>query len=270
MDLILRKALAAARKGTGYAFATVIDSTPKGTPRKAGAKMLVLRDGTTVGTIGGGRNEQDVIRTCLEAVADGCPRIKVYNYFGREGQSVCGGRIKVFIEPYPPPDRLIICGAGHIALPLSLAARMVGLRVLIVDDRKTLANKKRFPHVQQILIGPHAEVLDGISIEANDFIMIVTQGNEHDYACLRAVVRSRARYIGVIASRAKRIKFLKALSREGVSGAKTTRVRMPAGIDIGAQTPEEIAISIIAEIISVRNAAWLRSAKFRAKEAQNL
>jgi xanthine dehydrogenase accessory factor len=266
MDSALKKAYAAAKKGQSFAFATVIKSTPKGTPRKAGAKMVVLADGSITGTIGGGRNEKAAIRECLEAIKSGLPRTVTYDYFGQEGQSVCGGQIEVFIEPFAGKRHLIICGAGHIALPLSVVFKMLNFRVTIIDDRKSFATKKRFPHVDDIKVGPHASLLKTMEISCDTYIMIVTQGNEYDYECLKVVVGSCAGYIGVISSKAKRQKFFRRLKDEGFSEDSLENIMMPAGFDIGAQTPEEIALSIAAEIVAKYNQSWQGTAKFKIKE----
>jgi xanthine dehydrogenase accessory factor len=267
VDAILKKAYVAAKKGQSFAFATVVRSTPKGTPRKAGAKMVVSADGSMSGTIGGGRNEKAVIGECLEAIKSGLPRTVTYNYFGQKGQSVCGGQIEVFIEPFAGKRHLIICGAGHIALPLSVIFKMLNFRVTIIDDRKSLATKKRFPHVDTIKVGSHASLLETMQITPDTYIMIVTQGNEYDYECLKAVVGSSCPgYLGVISSNAKRQKFLRRLKNEGVSADLLEQIAMPAGLDIGAQTPEEIALSIASEIVSEYNKSWQGTAKFKAKK----
>src|SRR5271163_2529180 len=112
MSEILYKALKASQKGQNYAFATIIEATLKGTPRKMGAKMVVFDDGSSYGTIGGGRNEKAAIAECLKAIQQKKPTTAIYNYFGREGESVCGGQMKVFIEPFTIAEHLIICGAG--------------------------------------------------------------------------------------------------------------------------------------------------------------
>jgi len=266
MDPVIKKAYEAARKGQSYAFATVVDSTVKGTPRKAGAKMVVLADGTLTGTIGGGRNEKAAVAECRKAITTGKPATVTYDYFGKEGQSVCGGRIKVFIEPFAGTRDLIICGAGHIALPLSVFAKILNFNVTIVDDRKAFANKSRFPHVDRIIVGNHAQNLAKIPVSQRTYIMIVTQGNEYDYECLKTVVSADAGYLGVISSKAKRVKFFARLKKEGVPDKLLKRVNIPAGIDIGAQTPEEIAVSITAEIVKVCNKDYLRTSKFKEKE----
>ena len=260
---ILYKALKASQKGQNYAFATITEATLKGTPRKMGAKMIVFDDGTSFGTIGGGRNEKAAIAECRKAIQKQKPATVTYNYFGHEGESVCGGQMKVFIEPFSAKDHLIICGAGHIALPLSAIAKMLGFNVTVIDDRKGFANKKRFPHVDKIIVGDHARELAKAAIGPNTHVAIVTQGNEYDFECLKAVIKSPAAYIGVISSKAKRVKFFGRLKSAGFEGKYLKRVHIPMGIDVGAQTPQEIAVSIMAEIVAVRNKDFIGTDKFK-------
>ena len=261
-DLLI-KALKAAQKGQKYAFATVVETTKKGTPRKAGAKIIVLEDGTLWGSIGGGRNEKAAQKECLKVIRSGKPSLVTYDYFGHQGQSVCGGQMKVFIEPGAAQHHLIICGAGHIALPLSVTAKMLGFKITIIDNRKAYANKKRFPHVDQIIVGNHAQKLAQIPINPNTHIMIVTQGNEYDFQCLKAVIASNAGYIGVISSKPKRIKFINRLKKMGVAAKNIKRVHIPAGIDVGAQTPEEIAVSISADLVAADKKDFIGTDKFK-------
>lgn len=263
-DLLI-KALNAAQKGQSYAFATVVESTLKGTPRKAGAKMIVLADGSLFGSIGGGRNEKATQKECLKAIKSGKPHLVTYDYFGGKGQSVCGGQIKVFIEPFIGQKYFIICGAGHIALPLSVIGKMLNFKVTIIDDRPEFANKRRFPHVDQIILGNHAQGLAKQPIDRNTYIMIVTQGNEYDFECLKTVIKADAGYVGVISSKAKRIKFFKRLKNLGISDRDLQKINIPAGIDIGAQTPEEIAVSIASEFVALNNRDLLNTDKFKEK-----
>lgn len=266
MDLqLLNQALKQVKFGQKFAFATVVDSTVKGTPRKAGAKMLVAQDGTIFGTIGGGRNEKDAQQRCLKAIKSKKPELVTYDYFGQKGQSVCGGQIRVFIEPYILPKKFILCGCGHIGLPLSMLLKMMDFDVTIIDNRKEFANAKRFPHVDQILCGKYAAQLKKVDVDSNTSIMIVTQGNEFDYECLRTSINLGASYLGVISSKAKRIKFFKRLKDEGFGRAQLNRIHIPSGLDIGAQKPSEIAISIAAEIIQVNNNDMINTDKFIEK-----
>ena len=260
---ILYKALKASQKGQNYAFATIIEATIKGTPRKAGAKMIVFDDGSSEGSIGGGRNEKAAIAECLKAIQKQKPATVTYNYFGREGESVCGGQMKVFIEPFALDDHLIICGAGHIALPLSAMAKILGFKVTVIDNRKEFANKSRFPHVDRIIVGDHAAHLGKEAIAINTYVTIVTQGNEYDFECLKTVLKSTAAYMGVISSKPKRIKFFSRLKAAGIEEKYLKRIHIPMGLDIGAQTPQEIAISIMAEIIAVKNKNYIGTDKFK-------
>ncbi|MFA5060317.1 MAG: XdhC/CoxI family protein [Candidatus Omnitrophota bacterium] len=264
-EFLLQKILVAAKKGQSFAFATIVESTLKGTPRKTGAKMAVLEDGSLYGTIGGGRNEQNAKFECLDSIKTKKSKLVTYNYFGQEGQSICGGRIKVFIEPFIGKKHLIICGAGHIALPLSAMAKMLNFKVTIIDDRKEFAQKSRFPHVDSIVLGSHSKKLAEIPITSETYIMIVTQGNEYDFECLKIAIKTKASYIGVISSKVKRIKFFKRLRQGGVSEKTLSQIHAPAGLDIGAQTPEEIAISIISEIIAKQSGAIKGALKFNQK-----
>lgn len=263
MDQILSKALEAVEHNRSYAFATIIEATLKGTPRKTGAKMIVFDDGSSWGSIGGGRNEKAAIAECLSAIKSQKPTSVTYNYFGREGESVCGGQMKVFIEPFMPQQHLIICGAGHIALPLSVMGKILGFKITIIDNRKAFANKKRFPHADKIIVGDHAKELSKLTVNSNSYLAIVTQGNEFDFECLKTVIKSGAAYIGVISSRPKRVKFFNRLKALKIDEKYLKRLHIPMGIDIGSQTPEEIAVSICAEIVSIRNKSYIGTDKFK-------
>lgn len=262
---LLNRALAAVKDGQKFAFATVIESTQKGTPRKAGAKMVVLEDGASFGTIGGGRNEKDAQQQCLEAIRTKKTKLLTYNYFGEKGQSVCGGQIKVFVEPFINPNKLILCGAGHIGLPFSMICKILDYHVTLIDNRKQFANKNRFAHADQILMGPYKDKLKQCRVDENTYIMIVTQGNEFDYDCLEFALSTNAGYIGVISSKAKRIKFFKRLKEAGLTQKSLNRINIPAGIDIGAESPAEIAVSIAAEMIKISNENRLNTDKFKEK-----
>ena len=144
-------------------------------------------------------------------------------------------------------------------------AKILGFKVTIIDDRKEFANKKRFPHVDRIIVGDHADELAKMTIESNTYVTIVTQGNEYDFECLKAVIKSAAAYIGVISSKPKRIKFFGRLKTAGIEEKYLKRVHIPMGIDIGSQTPEEIAVSIMAEIVAVKNKNYIGTDKFKSK-----
>ena len=142
-------------------------------------------------------------------------------------------------------------------------AKILGFRVAIVDDRPKFANTKRFPHADRVILGSHASELERLQVTSETAVVVVTQGNEYDFECLKAVIKSPAAYIGVISSRPKKVKFFGRLKKEGVEDKWLKRVHIPMGLDIGAQTPEEIAVSIMAEIIAVRNKDHIGTDKFK-------
>ncbi len=262
MDPLIQAAFDSCRKGQSFAFATIVENTLHGTARKSGAKMVVMSDGSIVGTIGGGVYEKSAIRECLKTIKTQKPKLVSYESFGKKGQGICGGKFSVFIEPFASSRHLVICGAGHIALPLSLIAKLLNFKVTVLDNRREFANRRRFPHADAVLAGNPVSSLKKVPINGNVYVVIVTHGHEHDLACLKAVIHSPAAYIGVIGSRNKREDFRKKFSREPQAFKK---IKIPCGLDLGSQTPEEIAVSIMAEIVSRYNKDWRNSAKFLTK-----
>jgi len=265
MENLFLKAFEAARKGQSYAFATIIESTLKGTPRKTGAKMVVLEDGSFFGSIGGGRNERNAQLECQKAIKTQKPVIVTYKFDEKPGNSICGGQIKVFIEPFAGKKHCIICGAGHIALALSAVVKMLNYKVSIVDNRPEFSNKERFPHVDQVSLGDPAQILKKIKVDKNSYIIIATQGYEHDFSCLETALKTKAAYIGFISSKVKKIKFIRKLRQKGVSEKLIQRIHAPMGLNIGAQTPEEIAVSITAELIALNSNCLDGSLKYEYK-----
>ena len=263
---MLIKALEAYQKGQKCAFATVVESSKAGTPRKIGSKMVVWQDGSLFGTIGGGRIEKQSYEAALKAIKSGRPALLTFSLSGQKDEPVCGGMMKVFIEPGTVQKHLVICGAGHIALPLSVIGKLLNYKVTIIDDRKNLANKKRFSHADKIMVGRHAEELKKIAIDQNTHIMIMTQGHEHDFDCVKTVVKSDHGYLGVISSKPKRLKLFAELKKARVSPKYIKKIATPAGIDIGAQTPEEIAVSIAAELVATNNRSLIGGKKFKGKQ----
>ncbi len=266
MDPVILAAYKAAQQEQSFAFATIIETSVKGTPRKTGAKMIVLENGEIVGTIGGGIDEKRVIEESIKVIKRNKHQLSRFELSGKSNRPLCGGKYTVFIEPFIKQRHLIICGAGHIALPLSIITKMLNFKVSIIDNRKAWANKKRFPHADQIITGDYVKNLQKIPISSNTYIVIVTHGHEFDYDCLQLAIKTPAKYIGVISSHAKRNKFIKDLRESGCSPGQIKRLSIPIGIDIGAQTPEEIAVSITAELISKYNADCLNAKKFKIKQ----
>jgi xanthine dehydrogenase accessory factor len=263
MEKVLLEAIKSLKNGQPCALATVVESA-HGTPQKIGAKMVVFSNGSCFGTVGGGLNEEKVRKECLKAIKNQKYSLVPLSYSKKDG-FLCGGQIKVFIEPIIAQKRLIICGAGHIGLPLSIIGKTLGFNVTVLDNRKAFANKQRFPHVDSIICDRFTKGLSKIAINQNTLIVLITASHDSDFQCLTKVIHSKAGYIGVICSQAKRKEFFKKLQKLGIPNSLIKNVKMPIGLDIGALSPEEIAVSISAEIVSTMNKGLIGSMKFKHK-----
>jgi len=255
MSEILREALKRIEQGEIVALVTIIE-TRGSTPREIGTKMLVGKDGLITGTIGGGITEAKVIEEARKSLQEG--KGKILNYsLNRENAAleegaICGGEIKVFIDVLSPKEEVIIFGAGHISVYVAKLAKMVGFRVTIVDEREEFANQSRFPEADRIITEEVRKALKFLEITSSTYIIIVTRGHLKDEEVLASVIRAKANYIGMIGSKKKNETIFQHLIEKGISSAELERVYAPIGLDIGAQTPEEIAVSIMAEIIQIR------------------
>lgn len=232
------------------ALATVVESSGSA-PRKAGAKMLVFSDGSTRGTIGGGQAELETIEAALVAIATGTGRTLSFVLTEEYGH-VCGGRVLIFVEPVMVAPQLLIIGAGHVGKALASAAGFAGFRVLVADQRSAFIEcMQQMPGVQEAIVGDADAAFRHFGVNDNSFVVIATTGFEQDFDAVRAALRTPARYIGVIGSSRKREVLEQTLIEEGL-GADVARLTIPVGLPIGAQAPEEIAISIVGQLIQVR------------------
>jgi len=252
---ILKEVLKRVEQGETVALVTVIE-TQGSTPREAGAKMLVGKEGLLAGTIGGGVTEARVIKEAKEALKEGKGRLLDYSLTKEEAAlgegAICGGEMKVFIDILLPPEEILIFGAGHISIYVAKLAKMVGFKVTVIDDRKEFAHPDRFPEADEILVEDIEKALTNFKITPSTYIIIVTRGHLKDEEVLASVIKSPAAYLGMIGSRNKNAVIFEHLEEQGITTEELKRVHAPIGIDIGAQTPAEIAVSIIAEIIQVR------------------
>jgi xanthine dehydrogenase accessory factor len=257
---VFEAALNAARSGGGAALATVI-STIGSTPQKAGAKMLVYPDGRIVGTIGGGCVEAEMTRRARQVIESRRPEVASYDLTldqaGEDGL-ICGGRMEVFIEPVLATPTLCLFGAGHVAQPLCRMAKAAGFRVEVVDDRSRFANQERFPDADLVLVEDWAAAAAQMTLTSDTYAVVVTRGHGGDAEALAAVLGRGLRYVGLVASRPKLVHLAALLRERGVSGEAVAEVRAPLGLRIGAVTPEEIAVSILAEMIAVRRGVPLQ------------
>jgi xanthine dehydrogenase accessory factor len=241
--------------------------------------MLVRDDGSIVGTVGGGCVEADVWQAAREVMESEKPRTLSFNLNQNPKHDtglVCGGTLDIFIEPVLPPATLYIFGAGHVAHSLYNAAVTAGFDVTMIDDRESYANRDRFPQAKQVVCEDFDHAMSKISPTETSYVVIVTRGHRDDMRVLRWAVQTQARYIGMIGSKRKTITIFRELGKEGLQEQLFDRVHAPIGFDIGAITPEEIAIAITAELIAVRRGvkrtlphmSWFHARNLTAEEPQ--
>jgi len=235
------------------AVVTIVNATP-GTPRKVGAKMLVLPDGSITGTIGGGGLEKQLIEAAVKVCVDGTPVLINKDLSAATGEigAVCGGQIAVFIEPILKTSLLYIFGAGHVGKAIADFARHLEFSVNVIDDRPEWANRENYPEPCRLWTGDVFKLADDIKTDDNTYIIILTRSWKMDESVLKRVLRKKHAYIGVIGSKNKIKTHFENLVALGFKNDDFKNVYAPVGIPIGAYSPHEIAISILAEIIAVQ------------------
>ena len=263
--------------GQKCAVATIVQVNGS-IPSYESAKMVVREDGSMLGTIGGGCVEAEVWNAAREVIATERPKQMKFS-LGQDAAYdnglICGGQLEVFVEPVVPNPKAFIFGAGHISKSLSKVANLAGFASIIVDNRETYANSERFPEAEQVLAEEYADVFPKLDIRDTSYVIIVTRGHRDDMLVLQWAVNTQARYIAMIGSRRKVISVIKELEREGLPHGAFERIHAPMGFEIGAITPEEIAVSVVAEMIAVRrqpSTDWRKLSKsvFAGEEARTL
>jgi xanthine dehydrogenase accessory factor len=242
------------RAGRRGALATIVHARGS-IPSFESAKMLVRDDGTIAGTIGGGCVEAEVWQAAREVIEEEKPRNLTFNLNHDPKYDtglVCGGTLEIYLEPILPVQTLYLFGAGHVSVNVYRAARMTGFEVVVVDDRESYANRERFPEAKDVYAEDFELVLSQLAPNHSSYLVIVTRGHRDDMRVLRWAIGTPAKYIGMIGSQRKVIAIYKQLENEGVSPEQLARVYAPVGLDIGAITPEEIAIAVVAEMIAIR------------------
>lgn len=245
------------REGRRGALAT-ITNVRGSIPSFQTAKMLVRDDGSIVGTIGGGCVEAEVWQAAREVMEEEKPRSLTFNLNNNPKYDtglVCGGTLEIYIEPVLPPAMLYIFGAGHVAYNLYKVAQIAGFEVVVVDDRSSYASRERFPEAREVIASDFDVATSKLAIPQSAYIVIVTRGHRDDMRVLRWAVQQDVRYLGMIGSQRKTISIYKELEREAIPANKFANVHAPVGLEIGAVTPEEIAVAIVAEMIAVRRRA---------------
>ena len=242
------------REGRRGALATIVNVRGS-IPSFQTAKMLVRDDGTIAGTIGGGCVEAEVWQAAREVMESEKPRTLTFNLNQDPKYDtglVCGGTLEIFVEPVLPRATLYLFGAGHVAYNLCRVAALAGFDVVVVDDRESFANRERFPEARDIYADDFERVLPQLAVNDSSFLVIVTRGHRDDMRVLRWAVEQPARYVGMIGSQRKFLSVCRELERQGVDRERLERVYSPVGLDLGAVTPEEIAVAIAAEMIAIR------------------
>jgi xanthine dehydrogenase accessory factor len=245
------------RAGQKCALATIIQKTGS-VPSFQSAKMLVREDGSILGTIGGGCVEAEVWSAAREVIRTEKPRRLSFSLDSEAAYDnglICGGQMEVYVEPVAPQPRAFIFGAGHISQSLSKIASTAGFATVIVDDRDSFANLERFPEAEAIHAGEYESVFPLLDVNQSSYLVVVTRGHRDDMRVLRWAVGTQARYIAMIGSRRKVIGVVRELEREGLPREAFEKIFSPMGLEIGAETPEEIAVSVVAEMIAVRRNA---------------
>ena len=246
-------------KGKTVALAIIIEKIGSG-PRDVGAKMAVLPDGTSLSTLGGGPFEKRVIEKALEVIRTGKPCIVRFDFTGKgvndavDTGLICGGVLTVYIDVLKPSPNIFIVGAGRIGKPLAdILGGILKYKVIILDPQQELVSKEIFPYARELFNGSPQDIADYIYSNArdNDIVLIVHGEINVDYPVLKKALQSRAKYIGLLGSRRKVVEFIKRLVKEGIDVERIkTKLYAPIGIDIGSETPEEIAISIASKVIT--------------------
>jgi len=238
-------------EGAAGVLATVVEADNGAA--QAGQKILI-RDGRAVqGSLGDDRLTAAAIAEAAERLKEEKSKLVPLKLAG-------GGSAEVFFEVLPAPPKLVVVGAGHIAVPLVKIAKILDFHVTVLDDRILFANRERFPDADDVRVGDMAEELKAMAITPSTYIVLITRGHKYDEPCLREIIHGSAKYIGMIGSR-RRIKacFERFKNEERIAEEVIARVYAPIGLDIGTETPEEIALAIMAEIVKVRRGGTAKS-----------
>jgi len=236
------------------ALCTVIKSEGS-TPRHVGSKMLVYADEKFIGTVGGGELESRVIQAALESLKSGDAQTLSYTLAdpSRGDPGVCGGTVEVFVEPIRPPATILVIGGGHVGKAVVYLAKWLGFKVAVSDDRAEFCNPESVPGADAYYPVPMAELPSQLKVTRRVYIVITSRGSPIDAAGLPGLLESDAAYIGVIGSKRRWLTTVKALKDKGISDELIARVHSPMGIELNAETPEEIAVSIMAEVLMLRD-----------------
>jgi xanthine dehydrogenase accessory factor len=242
--------------GQKCALATIVQVNGS-IPSYESAKLLVREDGSMMGTVGGGCVEAEVWTAAREVIESEKPRHLTFS-LGQDAAYdqglICGGQLNIFVEPVIPQPRALIFGGGHVSKSISKVATIAGFSTTIVDDREAFANKERFPEAEATYAEEYESVFPRLTVNSSTYLIIVTRGHRDDMRVLRWAISMPAKYISMIGSKRKTISVIKELEKDGIPREAFERIFAPMGLEIGAESPEEIAVSVVAEMIAVRRA----------------
>jgi xanthine dehydrogenase accessory factor len=251
------------------ALCTVVRSMGS-TPRHVGSKMLVYPDGKFIGTVGGGDLEHRVLDEAWIAMGDGESRLLTYTMAdpSRGDPGVCGGTVEVFVEPILPPAMVVVIGAGHVGKAVVHLAKWLGFRVAVSDDRPDFCTPEAVPGADAYYPVEMGQLAQQLKINKQTYIVITSRGASVDVQGLPSLLEANPAYIGVIGSRRRWLTTVKGLKERGVSPDKIARVHSPMGLELNAETPEEIAVSILAEVLMLKDKGTGKPMKLKQAEAQ--
>ena len=241
---------------------TVVN-TKGAVPRHAGTRMLVYPDGRFEGTVGGGETEKLVLDEALDAIKDGRTRFLTYDLIDveRGDPGVCGGSLSIFVEPFLTPPTVVVVGAGHVGRSVVHLANWLGYRVVLSDDRVDLCTPESLPGADRYLPVAMGDLPEKLEIGSQTYFVLVTRGVEVDVKGLPALLETEAPYIGLIGSKRRWAHTQEKLKEAAIPQEQIDRIKSPVGLNINAETPDEIAVSIMAEITALRNAGKRHSRK---------
>ena len=249
-EAIYAAALDAVRRGEPTALVMVIEAQGLA-PREPGAKMLVYADGSTVGTVGGGSSESWAIDQAREALAERRPRL-LERPLEQDGQDVCGGGLRFFVDVILPPSTLLVIGAGHIGQAVASMGAWLGYRVIVLDERAELVSEERLPEADELLSGPLDERLHQVPLAGQTYVVLVTPHDSPDEKALSVLAEHTVAYVGLLGGTPRTRATFERARAMGVPAAFLERVHTPIGLDVHAETPREIALSILGEVTAVR------------------
>jgi xanthine dehydrogenase accessory factor len=249
------QAISELEKNKGSAALCTVIKSEGSTPRHVGSKMLVYPNGKFIGTVGGGELENRVLQAALQTLKNGSTQTLAYNMAdpSRGDPGVCGGQVEVFVEPIFPPPLLVVIGAGHVGKAVAHLAKWLGFRVAISDDRADLCKPEVIPDADAYYPVAMDKLPEHLDIDHRTILILTTRGSNIDAAGIAPLLDSAAAYIGVIGSRRRWATTVKALKDKGMADEKIARVHSPMGLELQAETPEEIAVSIMAEVLMIRD-----------------